>query len=109
MLAVLVADVVFLQHNFEKQLLRVRFSCDGCYAVAGSSDRNVCIWDLETIPSKEQGGDATRNLVYRLPGHTGSVNDVSTVLGKIGVMMFMRMLFFFVLGVAAVACCLCRM
>ncbi|OEH80311.1 u5 snrnp-specific protein [Cyclospora cayetanensis] len=64
-------------HNFEKQLLRVHFSCDGCYAVAGSSDRNVCIWDLETIPPKEQGGDSTRNLVYRLPGHTGSVNDAS--------------------------------
>lgn len=62
-------------HNFEKQLLRVHWSCDGCYAVAASSDRNVCIWDVETIPSKEQGGDSTRNLVYRLPGHTGSVND----------------------------------
>lgn len=62
-------------HNFEKHLLRVRWSADGCYAVAGSSDRNVCIWDMETIPSKEQGGETTRNLLYRLPGHTGSVND----------------------------------
>ncbi|KAL8428742.1 hypothetical protein ACSSS7_007033 [Eimeria intestinalis] len=64
-------------HNFEKQLLRVHWSCDGCYAVAGSSDRNVCIWDVETVPSKDRGGEYTRSLIYRLPGHTGSVNDPS--------------------------------
>ena len=33
---------------------------------AGSADRMVYIWDA-----------ATRGLLYKLPGHTGSVNEAS--------------------------------
>ena len=53
------------QHNFEKNLLRARWSADGKYFAVGSSDRNVHVW-----------ATATRELTYKLPGHSGSVNDV---------------------------------
>jgi len=52
-------------HNFEKNLLHCAWSPDGGMVAAGSSDRNVYVWDVET-----------RKLVYKLPGHLGSVNDV---------------------------------
>ena len=41
------------------------WSPDGALVSAGSADRFVYIWD--TI---------TRKIVYKLPGHLGSVNDV---------------------------------
>lgn len=53
------------QHNFEKNLLHCSWSPDGAMVGAGSSDRNVYVWDT-----------ASRKLVYKLPGHLGSVNDV---------------------------------
>jgi len=52
-------------HNFEKNLLHCAWSPDGAMVAAGSSDRNVYVWDVES-----------RKLVYKLPGHLGSVNDV---------------------------------
>jgi len=52
-------------HNFEKNLLHCAWSPDGSMVSAGSSDRNVYVWDV-----------ASRKLVYKLPGHLGSVNDV---------------------------------
>jgi Prp8 binding protein len=54
-----------LVHTHEKMLLRCAWSPDGLQVTAGSSDRNVNIWDV-----------ATRKLQYKLPGHTGSVNEV---------------------------------
>lgn len=53
-------------HNFEKLLLRCAWSPDGGLAAAGSSDRNLYVWD-----------EAAGELVYRLPGHKGSVNAVA--------------------------------
>ncbi|KAG6451132.1 U5 small nuclear ribonucleoprotein 40 kDa protein [Manduca sexta] len=53
------------QHNFEKNLLRCAWSADGSKVAAGSSDRFVYIWDT-----------TSRRVVYKLPGHNGSVNDV---------------------------------
>jgi len=53
------------QHNFEKNLLHCAWSPDGAMVSAGSSDRNVYIWDT-----------ASRKIMYKLPGHLGSVNDV---------------------------------
>ncbi|XP_077285600.1 U5 small nuclear ribonucleoprotein 40 kDa protein [Arctopsyche grandis] len=53
------------QHNFEKNLLRCAWSADGSKVSAGSSDRYVYIWDT-----------TSRRIVYKLPGHKGSVNDV---------------------------------
>jgi Prp8 binding protein len=53
------------QHNFEKNLLRVAWSPDGKRISCGSADKHVYIWDL-----------ATRKIIYRLPGHLGSVNEV---------------------------------
>lgn len=53
------------QHNFEKNLLRCAWSPDGTKITAGSSDRFVYIWDT-----------TSRRIIYKLPGHNGSVNDV---------------------------------
>eukprot|EP00396_MALV-II-16_sp_LP-1_P000111 gene111-338_t len=53
------------QHNYEKNLLRCRWSADGKMIGAGSSDKNVYLWN-----------SATGQLAYALPGHHGSVNDV---------------------------------
>merc|ERR1711894_191334 len=52
-------------HNFEKNLLKCAWSPDGAMVSAGSADRNVYIWDTNT-----------RKIMYKLPGHLGSVNDV---------------------------------
>jgi len=52
-------------HNFEKNLLRVRWSPGDTMAAAGSSDRQVYIWDMKQ-----------RRVLYQLPGHNGSVNEV---------------------------------
>lgn len=52
------------QHNFEKNLLRCAWSPDGSKITAGSSDRFVYIWDT-----------TSRRIIYKLPGHNGSVND----------------------------------
>jgi len=54
-----------VQHNFEKNLLRCSWSADGSKISAGSADRFVYIWDT-----------TSRNLLYKLPGHHGSVNEV---------------------------------
>lgn len=53
------------QHIFEKNLLRVAWSPDGGKVSAGSGDRFLYIWDT-----------TSRRILYKLPGHTGSVNDV---------------------------------
>lgn len=52
-------------HNFEKNLLRCRWSKDGQMIAAGSADRFVYVWDFHT-----------KKILYKLPGHTGSVNDI---------------------------------
>lgn len=52
-------------HNFEKNLLRCAWAPDGSKVAAGSADRFVYVWDT-----------TSRRLLYKLPGHTGSVNDV---------------------------------
>lgn len=52
------------QHNFEKNLLKCSWSPEGSKVTAGSSDRMVYIWDT-----------TSRRILYKLPGHTGSVNE----------------------------------
>ncbi|XP_071451309.1 U5 small nuclear ribonucleoprotein 40 kDa protein [Hetaerina americana] len=52
-------------HNFEKNLLRCAWSPDGSQVSAGSADRFLYIWDT-----------TSRRVLYKLPGHKGSVNDV---------------------------------
>jgi len=54
-----------VQHNFEKTLLRCAWSPDGSKISAGSADRFVYVWDTES-----------RKILYKLPGHKGSVNEV---------------------------------
>jgi len=54
-----------VQHNFEKNLLKCCWSPDGRFIAAGSADRFVYVWDT-----------VTRRILYKLPGHNGSVNDV---------------------------------
>ncbi|KAI0988620.1 hypothetical protein GJ496_006207 [Pomphorhynchus laevis] len=52
------------QHSFEKNLLRVHWSHDESRITAGSSDRYVHVWLV-----------SNKQLLYKLPGHTGSVNE----------------------------------
>eukprot|EP00871_Galdieria_phlegrea_P005609 jgi/Galph1/6049/GphlegSOOS_G4693.1 len=53
-------------HSFERNLLRCRFSSDGNLVGSGSADKFVYIWDVDS-----------GELKYALPGHDGSVNDVT--------------------------------
>lgn len=48
-----------------QNLLRAAWSPDGQKISAGSADRYLYIWDT-----------TTRRILYKLPGHNGSVNDV---------------------------------
>ena len=52
-------------HNFEKNLLRIAWSPDGRLISAGRADKFLYIWEVDTY-----------KLVYKLPGHNGSINDV---------------------------------
>jgi len=52
-------------HSFEQNLLRCAWSPDGAQVSCGSADGMVNVWDA-----------ASRRLLYKLPGHKGSVNDV---------------------------------
>ncbi|KAG9508661.1 U5 small nuclear ribonucleoprotein 40 kDa protein, partial [Fragariocoptes setiger] len=61
----LLTSYVGHQHSFEKNLLRCNWSCDGKMVSAGSSDRSVYIWDTRSC-----------QILYKLPGHQGSVNEV---------------------------------
>lgn len=53
-------------HGLEKNLLRCSWSGNGKQVSAGSGDRFVHIWNV-----------ASGEIVYSLPGHSGSVNEVS--------------------------------
>ncbi|VDL62249.1 unnamed protein product [Hymenolepis diminuta] len=53
-------------HTYEKNLLRCAWSADGQYVTCGSGDRYVHVWDTKT-----------RNLIYKLPGHSASVNETA--------------------------------
>ncbi|CAG0880587.1 unnamed protein product [Darwinula stevensoni] len=52
-------------HSFEKNLLRCSWSPNGMQVAAGSADKFVHVWDVNS-----------RRILYKLPGHTGSVNEV---------------------------------
>ncbi len=51
--------------GLEKNLIRASWDPKGEKIAAGSEDRTVTIWDART-----------GKLLYKLPGHKGSVNDV---------------------------------
>lgn len=51
--------------GFEKNLIRASWSPRGDRICAGSGDRTVVVWDTRTA-----------KLLYKLPGHKGTVNDV---------------------------------
>lgn len=53
--------VAFIRQN----LLRCSWSPDGTKVSAGSADRFVYVWDT-----------TSRRIIYKLPGHNGSVNEV---------------------------------
>lgn len=48
-----------------QNLLRCAWSSDGQKVSAGSADRFLYIWDT-----------TSRRILYKLPGHNGSINDV---------------------------------
>ncbi len=51
-------------HNFEKNLLRCNWNYNDTLVTAGSADRMVYVWDPDN-----------GNMVHRLGGHHGSVNE----------------------------------
>ena len=51
--------------GLEKNLMRANWNRDGSKIAAGSGDCTLVIWDV-----------ASTNLLYKLPGHRGCVNDV---------------------------------
>lgn len=51
--------------GMEKNLLRASWDTEGRKIAAGSGDRTVVIWDVNS-----------GKLLYKLPGHRGAVNDV---------------------------------
>lgn len=51
--------------GLEKNLIKASWSSDGAMIAAGSGDQTVVIWDV-----------ASRDILYKLPGHRGCVNDV---------------------------------
>lgn len=51
--------------GFEKNLIRASWSPRGDKICAGAGDRTVVVWDTRTA-----------RLLYKLPGHKGTVNDV---------------------------------
>lgn len=53
------------QHNFEKNLIRCNWAPNGQRIGSGSSDRMAYVWET-----------TTRQILYRLPGHAGCVNEV---------------------------------
>ncbi|KAK1266743.1 Protein SPA1-RELATED 3 [Acorus gramineus] len=54
------------QHGIEQNLLKCAWSPDGSKVTAGSSDRMVYVWDT-----------TSRRILYKLPGHKGSVNETA--------------------------------
>jgi len=53
------------KHDFQMQLLKVAWNLDGTRISGGSADAFVYITDI-----------ASRRILYKLPGHAGSVNEV---------------------------------
>ena len=53
-------------HDFEKMLLRCSWSADGRRVSAGSADQHVYVWEVDS-----------QDIAYCLPGHRGSVNEVT--------------------------------
>lgn len=51
--------------GIEKNLLRASWSPTGSMIGAGSGDGSVVVWEVET-----------KKLLYKLPGHRGTVNDM---------------------------------
>lgn len=60
----LIKTLVGSTHNFEKNLLRCAWNHDDTLVSAGSADRMVSVWNVES-----------GSLVNRLGGHHGSVNE----------------------------------
>ena len=52
-------------HGLDRNLIRGAWSPDGSQVACGSADRSVCVWDVTSA-----------KLLYKLPGHKGTVNDV---------------------------------
>jgi Prp8 binding protein len=52
-------------HGFEKNVIKPCWSPDQEYVACGSGDRTVVVW-------KRESG----KVMYKLPGHTGCVNQV---------------------------------
>ncbi|KAF3164606.1 hypothetical protein TWF788_001111 [Orbilia oligospora] len=57
--------------GLEKNLVRASWSPRGDKIAAGGGDRTVCVWDSDS-----------KKLLYKLPGHKGTINDVRFMPGN---------------------------
>ena len=57
--------------GIDKNLIRASWSPKGDKIAAGSGDRSVVVWDVDS-----------KKLLYKLPGHKGTVNDVRFMPGS---------------------------
>ena len=69
--------------GLEKNLIRASWDSGGDRIAAGSEDRSVVVWDTRTA-----------KLLYKLPGHKGSVNDVRFHPGSEPISGFLPFFFF---------------
>ena len=65
--------------GLDKNLIRASWDTAGDRIAAGSGDRSVVVWDARTS-----------KLLYKLPGHKGSVNDVRFAPGDEPLSMFIE-------------------
>ena len=72
--------------GLEKNLIRASWDAKGDRIAAGSEDRSVVVWDTRTA-----------KLLYKLPGHKGSVNDVRFHPGSEPISGFFFLLLFLLL------------
>ena len=61
----LVKTLLGAPHGYEKNLIKSCWSPDAAFVASGSADRSVIVWRVED-----------GNVVYKLPGHKGCVNEV---------------------------------
>jgi len=60
------------EHSYEKNLLKCAMTKEGTRVTSGSADTQVRIWSIDSFHNPH----APPVLLYCLPGHKGSVNEV---------------------------------
>ena len=80
--------------GLEKNLIRACWDTNGSKIAAGSGDGTACVWESQSA-----------KLLYKLPGHKGTVNDVRFALGEDSISESFQNRFFFKLSAHIVQSC----